>query len=89
MLIAIIVLFALYITNKQRERTNTRIIPKKMKYNRVTSKNADSVESNNKANPERFQCPHHFGFLKTRKDKGFPEECAGCENLVGCMFPRE
>lgn len=84
------VLFALYITNKQKERANPRILLKKAKSNKGITRNINPQESSDdKANPERFQCPHHFGFLKTRKDKGIPEECAGCEKLVGCMFPRE
>ncbi|HVP40963.1 MAG TPA: hypothetical protein VMS95_03330 [Candidatus Krumholzibacteriaceae bacterium] len=91
MLIAIIVLFALYVTSKQKEKSNQRILPKKTKNNIGIVRNIKQQESNeDKANPERFQCPHHFGFLRTRKDKSIvPEECAGCEKLVGCMFPRE
>jgi hypothetical protein len=90
MLIAIMVLFALYITNKQKEKVNPRTLLKKAKSIKGTTRNINPQESNDdKANLERFQCPHRFGFLKTRKDKGVPEECVGCEKLVSCMFPRE
>jgi hypothetical protein len=90
MLVAIIVLFALYVTDKQKEKSSQRIPIKKTKGNKGIIRNINPQESNDdEANSERFRCPHHFGFLKTRKDKGVPEECAGCEKLVSCMFPRE
>jgi hypothetical protein len=90
MLIAIIVLFALYVTGKQKEKPNHRILPKKTKNNIGIIRNINPQESNeDKATPERFRCPHCFGFLRTRKDKGIPEECVGCEKLVRCMFPKE
>jgi hypothetical protein len=91
MLIAIIVLFALYITSKQKEKPNQRILPKKTKNNIGIARNTKQQgSSEDKASPETFQCPHHFGFLRTRKDKSvIPEECASCEKLVRCMFPKE
>ena len=90
MLIAIMVLFALYITTKQKETSNTRIIPRKMKSNREMPRNIDPMESSAfRVDPKKFQCPHHFGFLKTRRNKDIPEECAGCKRLVDCMLSRE
>jgi hypothetical protein len=90
MLIAIAVLFALYVSSSRKEKMRQRIVLKKTNDNKTSARNANQPQSRYKdADPERPQCPHHFGFLKTRKDKDVPEECAGCERLLSCMFPRE
>jgi hypothetical protein len=86
MLLAIAVLFALYATgfskadNKPKYGLKTRRTPREVK------KELTRLESTNQRN---LDCPHRFGYLNTRKDKGVPEECVGCAELVKCMLPEE
>lgn len=92
MLVAILVLFALYLTGKQKERLNQGVVPenKETRRKKTRSRNVSVAEnSDNDAVVEGFKCQHHFGFLKTRKNKSIPDECAGCEKLVNCMLPKK
>ena len=90
MLIAIIVLFALYFTDKQKEKTKPNILPDKAKSKKVVKRNTSpQTNGTDSTNPEGFECPHRFGFLRTRKNKAIPEECVGCEKRVGCMLSQD
>jgi len=81
MLIAIIVLFALHLTRSQRETNKQKRLLKIQRAQResITQETA-------KRNSD---CPHKFGFLQTQKNKGIPEECAGCAKIIKCLLPDE
>jgi hypothetical protein len=89
MLTAIIVLFALYATSRQKEAKPINF-PGKANINKGGRRNMiTQTKSSNDTKPREFQCPHRFGFLRTRKIKEIPEECADCEKRVSCMFSQD
>lgn len=87
MLVAIGVLFALYLTNKPKEKSDQGTITRTARNNRRMARNVNTRgNAHNETSHPAFKCSYHFGFLRNRKDKGVPEECTGCDKLVNCMF---
>ena len=87
MLIAIAVLFVLYLTGPQRERqVDKKTMPRVKVVPRAPQKTAISADHVNQRNSD---CPHRFGYLSARREKNVPEECVGCSRLVKCLLPDE
>jgi hypothetical protein len=86
MLIAIAVLFVLYLTGPQKDRDRQRKMPSPQIIQRGPKKAAIKIERANYGNSD---CPHRFGYLSTRKQKSVPEECVGCMRVVKCLLPDE
>lgn len=87
MLIAIIVLFTLYTTKAPKETILKKRILRKTQLTKETTKNLNSqnLTNENTNSNTKADCPHFFGYLKTTKEKGVPQECVGCTNLVECL----
>jgi hypothetical protein len=89
MLIAIAVLFALYISSPKKENTNKNRITKlqKLQKPQTTPQNKPNPQkTNNTQNPN---CPHSFGYLRTQKNKNIPQECTCCDILVKCLISND
>jgi hypothetical protein len=89
MLIAIAVLFVLYLTGPQRERqidkktmSRVKVVPRA----RAPQKTTISADHVNQKNSD---CPHRFGYLSARGEKNVPEECVGCARMIKCLLPDE
>ncbi|MEM2111554.1 MAG: hypothetical protein QXX08_06720 [Candidatus Bathyarchaeia archaeon] len=87
MLIAIIVLFTLYLTNSSKEKTVSII--RKARPRKETAKRPNFQKDTSNKMKETLECPHFFGYLKTREKKGVPEECVGCTKLVECLVMKK
>lgn len=83
MLIAIAVLFVLYLSNVPKENSAKKHLSKTPKAQFTPEKESEPKKTDNK---EHSNCPHNFGYLRTREGKGVPEECVGCFELVKCML---
>jgi hypothetical protein len=92
MLIAIIVLFTLYLTSTPKESSMRKTVLKKVINTKKPTQNPkpQKTQNNNHTN-KNPNCPHHYGYLKTHRDKNknIPEECVGCTKLVQCLFTEE
>ncbi len=86
MLIAITVLYALYLTGFPKENNIQKHGLRTRRGQRISGKEVIRQES---VNRENSGCAHKFGYLQTRKDGGVPEECVGCPELVKCLLPNE
>jgi len=86
MLVAIAVLFALYLTGYPKGNN-------KQKYGRIIRRgqriSGKEMIKQEPINQENSGCAHRFGYLKTRRDGGVPEECVGCPEIVKCLLPDE
>lgn len=83
MIIAIAVLFVLYLSNAPKQNSPKRCLSKMPKAQFTEEKESETIKTGNK---ENSNCPHDFGYLRNRKGKGVPEECVGCFELVKCML---
>jgi hypothetical protein len=84
MLIAIAVLFVLYLSGPQRDKQKNMARPQiiQREPKKATIK-TEQIRSNSSG------CPHKLGYLRTRKEKSVPEECVGCAKLVKCLLADE
>jgi hypothetical protein len=83
MLVAILALFGLYLSKTSKENSHRNTLVKK---NRINGNSGTSSDGRGKRTREaKSGCPHSFGFLGTRGQKGVPEECQGCDKLVECL----
>ena len=83
MLVAIVVLFVLYLSNSPKENSVQKHLS-----NMSEAQNTQRKENKPTKilDEENRDCPHSFGYLRSRKEKGVPEECIGCFELVKCML---
>jgi hypothetical protein len=82
--IAIIVLFALYLTRTSKENNPQKHLIRMRKP--LTQPKANQIINNQKKKPD---CPHRLGYLNKQKEKSIPEECTGCPQLVQCLLPEK
>jgi hypothetical protein len=84
MLIAIAVLYALYLGGTQRERERRKSTARPQIIQRAPSKATVRTE---RVNHKNSDCPYKLGYLKARKTNNIPEECVACARLVKCLLP--
>jgi hypothetical protein len=94
LLIAILVLFLLFITRRRNQsaaepRLNMDEQGKPLEERQIEETAAEKLLK--KQSAEGFQkCIHQFGYLRSMpKNAPIPDECFGCPKVLRCMFPNQ
>ena len=86
MLVAIVVLFALYATSTPKAGSTGKPVLRRVTNTKRITNSADKQDMNPKLRSKQPNCAHFLGYLKTRKEKNVPEECVGCATVVRCLL---